>query len=296
VSFRKEILPIFEARCIECHGPDKDKADLRLDSVKDIFNGDPEWWVVEPGDSEKSLLVERIILAKGHPDAMPPRGDPLSSDDVQAIRDWINQGADYEVVINPAASVVPSENESEKTAEVSAEDAARLQSVDALRTRGVIAMRIAQDTNDWEVNASLVKPPFNDDDLKMLSGMRSRLIWLNLARSAVTDSGMTEVAKITRLESLRLDNTSITDAGLESLMALDNLMVLNLYGTEITDAGLEKILSLPKLVRVYCAGSQVTPKGLAAARASYPSVEIVGPSAPPGPVGNTEESKASSDT
>ena len=162
ISFKKEILPIFEARCIECHGPDKVKADLRLDSVDDIFSGDPEWWVVEPGDAEKSILVERIILPQGNPDAMPPNGDPLTAEQVQHIRDWINQGADYESIAGGDSESTPvSSTETTGTdAKTAAEDAARVKSVDDLQARGVIAMRIAQDTDDWEVNSSLVKPPF----------------------------------------------------------------------------------------------------------------------------------------
>ena len=44
ISFRKDVLPILEARCVECHGPNKVKGGLRMDTADALFSGDPQWW------------------------------------------------------------------------------------------------------------------------------------------------------------------------------------------------------------------------------------------------------------
>src|SRR6476660_3560640 len=48
VDFARDVQPIFIKRCYECHGPDKQKNDLRLDHKQDAFRG---------GKSGKPLVV-----------------------------------------------------------------------------------------------------------------------------------------------------------------------------------------------------------------------------------------------
>jgi uncharacterized membrane protein/mono/diheme cytochrome c family protein len=286
VSFQKDVLPIFEARCVECHGPDKDKADLRLDSVAAIFSGDKEWWPVLPGDPDHSLLVERVELPEGHVDQMPPDGDRLTAAQIATIRAWIAEGADgatppespaknaNAVVAGPSAEDVAKAEDEEKTAAIA-------RAVDGLRERGVLVMRIAQDTEDWEVNASLVSPKFSDDDVALLNGLQPVLAWANFTRTDLTDAGLTGLEGFDQIRSLRLAQTSIGDGGVDALLKLKKLEVLNLYASGITDAGILRLAELPDLKRLYCADTPVTPAGLVAALAVRDGLEIIGSATPP---------------
>ena len=90
-DFASDIRPILAARCYQCHGPELQQNGLRLDSLAGILKGGANGSVVIPGDSEKSPLVRRIM---GHDrPQMPYGGPPLSADDVELIRQWINKGA-----------------------------------------------------------------------------------------------------------------------------------------------------------------------------------------------------------
>src|SRR5688572_24284351 len=91
VDFVKDIAPIFEQRCVECHGPEKQKGKLRVDQ-KDALLKNKEPLVVA-GAADKSELVRLISLPKGHDDIMPNKGEPLTKAQIDLIRDWINQGA-----------------------------------------------------------------------------------------------------------------------------------------------------------------------------------------------------------
>lgn len=94
VDFAKEILPILEDRCIKCHGPEKQKGKLRLDTREFAIKH-----VITPGDADGSELVERIILPPDNEDVMPPegKGDPLSEKEVALVKRWINEGAEWSV-------------------------------------------------------------------------------------------------------------------------------------------------------------------------------------------------------
>ena len=94
VDFVKEIQPILQKSCVECHGPEKQKGKLRLDSLEAALKGGEDGKVIEPGDSAKSLLVHAVARLD-EDSAMPPadKGEPLKKDQIGLIRAWIDQGA-----------------------------------------------------------------------------------------------------------------------------------------------------------------------------------------------------------
>src|ERR1044071_4888071 len=57
VTYAKDIKPMLEASCIRCHGEERQKGGLRLDSLEALLKGGEDGKVVTPGKSEKSLLV-----------------------------------------------------------------------------------------------------------------------------------------------------------------------------------------------------------------------------------------------
>jgi hypothetical protein len=91
VDFARDIEPILQNTCYECHGAKKTKADLRLDSPAAILNGGETGPIIVPGNSEQSLLVRRVLGLDGD-DRMPKDGDPLPPGQVALLRAWIDQG------------------------------------------------------------------------------------------------------------------------------------------------------------------------------------------------------------
>jgi len=94
VTFAADIKPLFEKSCFKCHGEEKQKAKLRVDSIEAIKKGGDNGPVIEIGKSEKSSLVH--VVAQLDPDmAMPPegKGDPFTKEQVGLLRAWIDQGA-----------------------------------------------------------------------------------------------------------------------------------------------------------------------------------------------------------
>src|SRR2546423_13908443 len=72
VTYAKDIRPILEASCFRCHGGDKHRGDLHLDSLEGVLQGGEDGKVVMPGNSKESplvLAVSRLDEEK----AMPPK-------------------------------------------------------------------------------------------------------------------------------------------------------------------------------------------------------------------------------
>ena len=94
LTYDKDIKPIFEKTCFKCHGTEKQKGKLRLDSLPAALKGGENGPDIVPGKATKSgllLAVARLV----EDDSMPPdgKGDPLTKEQVGLIRAWIDQGA-----------------------------------------------------------------------------------------------------------------------------------------------------------------------------------------------------------
>jgi hypothetical protein len=94
IDFTRDIQPILQATCYECHGAKKTKAHLRLDSSAGIAKGGETGPIIIAGNSEQSLIVRRILGLDGD-DRMPKDGDPLPPAQIALIRSWIDQGAKW---------------------------------------------------------------------------------------------------------------------------------------------------------------------------------------------------------
>jgi Planctomycete cytochrome C len=75
VTYAQDIQPIFKSSCFGCHGEQRQRGGLRLDSLEAVLKGGDDGEVVTPGKSEKSVLV--IAVARLDPKkAMPPMRGP----------------------------------------------------------------------------------------------------------------------------------------------------------------------------------------------------------------------------
>jgi len=101
VDFDRQVRPLLEKRCLECHSEEKRKGGLSLASYGDILDGGRNGAALRPGRSADSLIVHRI-LGRSEPQ-MPKDEEPLSPSEIVLIRQWIDQGARE----TPASAAAP---------------------------------------------------------------------------------------------------------------------------------------------------------------------------------------------
>ena len=282
VDFVKQIRPVFADTCYKCHGEQKQKGKLRLDSVEAIEKGGKDGKVLTPNDPDKSEIYKRISLPKDSDDIMPPEGDPLTKDQQDLIKRWIAQGASFgdwksdagassaaaAPTSQPQEASLPSEPQ---LPEVPAADAATL---DKIRQTGALALPLAQNTNLLEVDLNLIGDHVSDSQLEPLQPIAQQVAVLNLARTNVTDDGLKAVEPLKNLRRLHLENTKITDAGLAHVKDLAKLEYLNLYATQVTDSGLSQLEGLKNLRSLYLWQTKVTPAGVDKLKQALPQCHI----------------------
>ncbi len=93
-GYLAKVKPLLRSRCSSCHGSLKQKAGLRVDTVKLMLRGGDSGPVVVKGAAGESLLLERVS-ARDAAERMPPEheGEPLTAKQVGLLRDWIVAGA-----------------------------------------------------------------------------------------------------------------------------------------------------------------------------------------------------------
>ena len=282
VDFAKSVQGIFEARCIDCHGPKKQKGDLRLDSQEAALAE-----VIKPGKSGESELYKHISLPADHEDIMPAKGDPLTKEQIATIKQWIDEGANWpkELVLISAKDRAAAEAAAKKLPEpeikeVPVSDAekaaiAKLTSGDGIGEKfsAPLVMALAQNTKLIYANFRLVGKNVRDEHLAPLADIQN-LSELDLANTQITAAGLKHISNANNLTKLSLANTSLDDAALKQIEGLTNLMSLNLYNTKVTDAGLASLKNMKFLRKVYAWQSGVTEQGAAELNKALPNVDV----------------------
>ena len=103
LEYNKDILPILEARCWDCHGKGVAKGGVAFDHVTELIVKEPLVkskqlpiiLVGKPASSAMMKAIQKPITSKGH---MPPKGARLTAEQIALIEAWIQQGAK---VVNP---------------------------------------------------------------------------------------------------------------------------------------------------------------------------------------------------
>jgi ankyrin repeat protein len=103
VDFGRDVQPIFRQSCVGCHGPSQQISNLRLDRRSSVFRAGARRIV--PGSSENSFLYYRLI-GNDFGLQMPPTG-PLRPEQINLIKAWIDQGAEWPDALANEADVPP---------------------------------------------------------------------------------------------------------------------------------------------------------------------------------------------
>jgi mono/diheme cytochrome c family protein len=90
--FEKQVRPVLAGNCFSCHGPDKQKGGLRLDSLPALLKGGDDGPVVVPGNPEKSVLIQAVRYTGDV--KMPPKGK-LPASALAALTAWVQMGVPW---------------------------------------------------------------------------------------------------------------------------------------------------------------------------------------------------------
>ncbi len=95
IDFVRQIQPILAKHCYACHGSDKAEAGLKfIDQESALAEAESGEHAIVPGNVQASTLIARVTA--GDDERMPPEGDPLTPKQIEILRIWIEQGANWD--------------------------------------------------------------------------------------------------------------------------------------------------------------------------------------------------------
>ena len=251
-AYTRYIHPIFEAKCVACHGGSKEQAGLRLDFYELLMQGGKDGAVIAPQDPDRSLVLQRVTLSPGDRHFMPAEGrTPLTGQEIEALRAWILAGA------SPTATSVPGIATATDNADLP------LQPVDDYgslmdeirqmqRSEGAKLVPVSAKPSDGLIlRTTEVASTFDDAQLARFQRFAPFIVEAELGRTAVSDACFDTLSKFANLRALHLEGTAITGRSLAKFASLSQLTYLNLSGTKVTSDALAPLKSMPNLRHIY---------------------------------------------
>lgn len=294
VNFEKQILPVMQKKCLDCHSaptvvdgkPKKPKGDLRLDAAWAMLKGAENGPSLVPGNLVKSYMFEVVNLPKDDDMFMPPKGDPMTAEEIKLLKEWIEGGADFGGwtgnMEGAPADALASANKVVKVRDHEIFYQALSKDVKPAPEAAIAKAKAdGAQLSTLKLDSPLLRADFltgvskcNDEKIATLLPLKDQIAQLDLGRTIITDAGLKTVAQLPNIALLDLRQTKITDAGLTALTSLKKLQVLNLFGTDITDAGVKHLASIKSLKQVTLFQTKATPAGAKALTDAIQGVQV----------------------
>ena len=249
--YATRVQPIFADKCASCHSAGKHKGNLRLDSYENVMRGGKDGRVIQPGDTQKSDLFRRITLSPDNKSFMPAEGKPaLNKDEIKVIEVWIKGGAGPQLDQQLLAGLPPAPAPEPKVGDYRP----RLETMAVLeKSLGIHLIPRSQDPTDGLILRTVNAPEAcNDATLAQLAPVANLIVDAELARTRVTDAGISTLAKnFPNLRFLDLSHTAVTAGGVKDLARIRKLQSLNLTDTKVSADSLTILRSEPNLKKLY---------------------------------------------
>lgn len=281
--FADVIKPIFDKKCISCHGAGSIKGGLVLEDSAGINSGGKTGPLFTAGDPDKSLLIHRILLPPGDKKHMPPASKPaLADDEIALLKAWIKSGGlmNKKIIELPiedtfriaaAKFLGPSEKDLHET--VYDFPAADDKKINALNNNYRVIEPQGMGSPALSVHF-YGKNAYSKKSLEELLPLKQQIVQLSLARMPVKDDDLTIIKQMTNLLDLNLNYTDVTSIGLQQLLSLNKLQEIALSGTAIDRQSLEKLAALPSLQSIFIWNTRIDSTEVLSVRNKFKKVNI----------------------
>jgi hypothetical protein len=258
--FAKQIDPILDSNCVECHGEEKTKGGLRMDSFDRLMKGGKDGAVIVAGDPDKSLLFQRVTLPPDQKHFMPAEGKPpLRPEEIALIKAWIQQGASPSATTLEGISV--RDDRPELPLQLVGDYSALMPEIRQMeQSQGAKLIPLSAKPEDGLVLYTVdAANSFDDAKLAQFLKFAPYIVEAELGRTAVTNTSFDTLKQFTHLRALHLEETHITGDGLAKLTPLSQLTYLNLSGTQVTSDAVRSLTAMKNLRHVYLYNTPAQP-------------------------------------
>lgn len=263
-DYDEHIAPILEQYCVDCHGPEEQKSNFRLDTFDHLMTpGSSDEEPIVPYVPMESPLLEYLLMPKSDEYAMPPEDEPSpSAGDILTIAQWIYHGA------------TSTEAKRAKLPIAERFDPALLAAILRLRERGAIVQKISARDAGLLVDLRGVTDGLTANDLADLTPIANWVEEFNLSQLTVPDIDATWWKDFERLKTLHFREATLPPAHLVQFNGLTSVRRLNFAHAKISLEALAQ-LTAPHVEHLIISGITGNRRVLRALHTRHPNTQIV---------------------
>ena len=272
------VAPVLAQKCISCHGAEKMKGDLQLNTPANILKGGKNGAVLQGDLNKVALLLERIHLPQSDEEHMPPDGkSQLTADELAILSHWIKGGSDFKIKLNELAkedSLRVLISKTRLSDHQTVEPKTNLPDLKEFNSNYCTVNYLFNGSADVEVN--FFQGHFYDkENLKKLTKIKGQIVSLNMQGMPLAKEDLNTIIQFTDLQKVNLNYTGLDMASLEILKPMTKLRSVSICGIEYDETSLNKFLDRANFASVNIWSNNTDKKMVERIVSKYPAIKIV---------------------
>ncbi|MEY4097195.1 MAG: hypothetical protein RL170_39 [Bacteroidota bacterium] len=276
--YEKAIAPILTQKCVSCHGPDKVKGKLQLQSPELIIKGGKDGNILTSFHNEEALLLQRIHLPNADEKHMPPDGKlQLTLEELTLLTKWVKAGGNFSKKISELAktdSLAILAMAYKAPAKGSGDKKNTAPDLKEFNSNYLTVNYLFNGSEDIEVNF-FQGSFYKIEHLKNLEKIKDKIVSLNMQGMPITKEDLAIIVQFTRLQKLNLNYTNLKIGDLEALKNISSLVNLSICGMEVNQNSLKTLLDKAPFTEVHIWTNHSSEKEFQQLSASNKKVKII---------------------
>ena len=275
--YARAVAPILQQKCVSCHGAEKVKGELLLNTPENILKGGKDGDILTADNNKEAMLFERIHLDITHKKHMPPDGKvQLTKEEVAILSRWIKAGGDFKMKMNELAKTdtlfllankyTPADN-TKVEVKTGLPDLAAYNS-NYCTVNYLYHGSDAIDVNFFQGNF------YSRDVLKKLEKLQDQVLRLNMQGMPLTNEDVSIISQFNNVEVVNLNYTNLDLKTLEPLKQLKKLKLLSICGLKFNETDLTNFLKGSNIANINIWSSIIGKAQLEKLAARYPKTKF----------------------
>ena len=276
--YEKAIAPILAQKCVSCHGPDKVKGNLQLQSPELIVKGGKDGNILNSIQNEEALLLQRIHLPNADEKHMPPADKlQLTLEELTLVTKWVKAGGNFTKKISELAktdSLAILAMAYKAPAKGSGDKKNTAPDLKEFNSNYLTVNYLFSGSQDIEVNF-FQGSFYKIEQLKNLEKIKDKIVSLNMQGMPITKEDLAIIVQFTRLKKLNLNYTNLKMGDLEVVKRISSLTNLSICGIELNQNSLKTLLNKAPFTEVHIWTNHSSEKEFQQLSASNKKVKII---------------------
>jgi mono/diheme cytochrome c family protein/uncharacterized membrane protein len=229
--YEKAIAPILAQKCVSCHGPDKVKGQLQLQSPELIIKGGKNGSILNGIQNEEAQIIQRIHLPNADEKHMPPDGKlQLTLEELTLLNKWVKAGGNFTIKISELAktdSLAILAMAYKAPAKGSGDNKNKAPDLKPYNSSYCTVNYLYNGSEEIEVNF-FQGSFYKIEQLKNLEKIKDKIVSLNMQGMPITKEDLAIIVQFTKLKKLNLNYTTLTLNDLAPLKTITRLKNLSI--------------------------------------------------------------------